>query len=102
MNIKMPIRLDIVVGQHFRKIQYILWSFEHQNVNVLLIMDLSAEFDTVDHNVLLDLLQKKFRLRETVLKWFIDYLSNRIFKLCVEGEYSDCVDLKFSVPQVVY
>ena len=62
-------------------------------------MDLSAAFDTVDHNVLLDVLQKKLALRETVLRWFTDYLSNRSFKVCVEGEYSDCADLKFSVPQ---
>ena len=47
----------------------------------------------------MDLLQKKFGLRETVLKWFTDYLSNRSFKVCVEGEYSDCIDLKFSIPQ---
>ena len=28
----------------------ILWSFEQQNVNGLLMMDLSSAFDTVDHN----------------------------------------------------
>ena len=76
-----------------------LWSFDHQNVNRLLLMDSSAAFDTVDHNVLLDLLQKKLGLRETVLKWFTDYLSNRCFKVCVEGECLDCVNVKFSVPQ---
>ena len=62
-------------------------------------MDLNTAFDIVDHNVLLDLLQKKFQLRETVLKWFMDYLSNRSFKVCVEGEYLDCVDLKFPITQ---
>ena len=63
------------------------------------MMDLSAACGTVDHNVLLDLFQKEFGLRETVLKWFTDYLSNRSFKVFMEGEYSDCIDLKFSVPQ---
>ena len=57
------------------------------------MMDLSAALDTVDHNALLDLLQKMFGPRETVLKWCRDYLSNRSFKVCVEGEYSDCVVL---------
>ena len=71
------------------------WTF----IDGLLLMDLNAAFDTVDHNVLLDLLQKMFGLRETVLKWFTDYLSNRSFKVCVEVEYSVCIDLKFSVPQ---
>ena len=46
----------------------------------------------------MDLVQKKFRLQATVLKWFTDYLSNRSFKVCMEGEYLDYVDLKFSVP----
>ena len=80
----------------------ILWSFEHQNVNGLLMMDLSTAFDTVDHNVLLYLLQKTFGLRETVLKWFTDYLSNRSFKVCVEGEYLDYVDVSFLSLRVVY
>ena len=34
----------------------ILWSFENQNITSTVILDLSATFDTVDHDVLLTIL----------------------------------------------
>ena len=37
----------------------ILWSMEHGNITALVIMDLSAAFDTIDHDQLLEILDKK-------------------------------------------
>ena len=44
---------------------------------VLLLLDLSTVFDTVDHNLLLSRLESKFSIRGKALQWFISYLSQR-------------------------
>jgi len=44
---------------------------------VLLLLDLSTAFDTVDHNLLLSRLESKFSIRGKALQWFISYLSRR-------------------------
>ena len=38
-------------------------------VSILVLLDLSAAFDIVDHDVLLDILQKRFEVECCVLDW---------------------------------
>ena len=51
-----------------------LWDMENQMVTAMVAIDLSAAFDTVDHAILLDVLNKKFGLHNITLKWFNDCL----------------------------
>ena len=37
----------------------ILWALEHQELNAMLLLDLSAAFDMVDHQLLISLLENK-------------------------------------------
>ena len=77
----------------------ILWSFEKQNASALIVMDLSATFDMVDHQILLDVLENRYGITGTALSWFRTYLPPRFCKVCINKSYSKLHDLTFSIPQ---
>ena len=70
----------------------ILWSLEKQQVTAMMALDLSAAFDTVDHDMLLEVLNKRFGLNGTALKWCDSYLRPRGFKVNVNKQYSSPKD----------
>ena len=63
-----------------------------QHVTLLVLFDLSAAFDTVDHNNLLDRLQHSFGIEDTALNWFASYASNGSQEVSVDGCLSDSFD----------
>ena len=77
----------------------ILWAMENQCITSLTAIDLSAAFHTVNHNILLAILNNKFGIEEKALKWFDSYLHPRSYKLVTEGTYSCEKNLTVSVPQ---
>ena len=77
----------------------ILQQMEHQRVTAFVAADLSAAFDTVDHRVLLSVLNDALGVDGNALNWIADYLRDRSFSVIVNGSKSEekCID--FSVPQ---
>ena len=62
-------------------------------------MDLSAAFDTVDHDVLLDVLKVNFGIQGKALQWFNTYLRPRSCVVNIHEHNSAPRELSFSVPQ---
>ena len=56
---------------------------------ILLLLDLSAAFDTVDHKTLLDRLRGEMGVDGTALDCFKSYLADRQQVVMIRGEESD-------------
>jgi hypothetical protein len=77
----------------------ILENFAKRKTTILVLLDLSAAFDTIDHDVLLNRLSSRFGLKGTVLNWFQSYLTERIQCVVVESSRSSKLKLHQGVPQ---
>ena len=77
----------------------VLHNMEQQKVTVMIFMELSAAFDTVDHGILHDVLEQTFCIKGTCLDWLDSYLQPRSFCVAIGEEYSEEQSLTFSVPQ---
>ena len=66
----------------------ILWSMEQRSIMTVVFLDLSTAFDTVDHDILLSILNKQFGICGKALKWFNSYLRPRFFKVKIGKNYS--------------
>ena len=77
----------------------ILWRLERQQVMAVCTMDLSAAFDTVDHDLLLTVLENRFGVNYQAKEWVDSYLRPRGMKVRVGNDYSTARDTPFGVPQ---
>ena len=77
----------------------ILRSLDAGAVTALVMLDLSAAFDTIDHPTLLRRFERHFGIEGTALAWISSYLSNRYQSVSVNGELSKQVLLQYGVPQ---
>lgn len=76
----------------------ILLNMNKQHITLLVLLDLSAAFDTVDHSLLLNQLCS-FGVQSTAMSWFASYLSNRTQRVVISGSSSQPSTMKFGVPQ---
>ena len=67
-------------------------------VSALVVMDLSAAFDTVDHKILLDVLPSQYGIEGKALRLFDTYLRPRFCQVDINGARSIMHSLDFSVP----
>ena len=74
----------------------LLMAADRGQVSALCFLDLTAAFDTVDHDLLILHLKRQFGLRGVVLQWFRSYLCDRSFRVVI-GSGASC--LVCSVPQ---
>ena len=77
----------------------VLGMLKPKNYILVLFLDFSAAFDTVEHGKLVNKLETNFFIRGTALNWFKEYLKNRTFHVTIDGVLSDPHQLKYGVPQ---
>ena len=77
----------------------ILNSLDQNDVTILLILDLSAAFDTIDHETLLNRLEHQFGVAGKPLDFVNSYLQDRYQTVTIDGKLSKPVLMEYSVPQ---
>jgi len=77
----------------------ILCAMDGGKVAVLVMLDLSSAFDTVDHILLLERLQRDLGVSDKALSWFRSYLEDRTQRVIIDGHSSSEERLQFGVPQ---
>jgi hypothetical protein len=77
----------------------LLMNMDRQQLTLVIFLDLSAAFNTVDSQILLSRIETTFGIKGAVLGWFTSYLSNRSQRIYVDGHLSDRSPLNFGVPQ---
>ena len=77
----------------------IILDVDRNRTVILLLLDLSAAFDTVDHTILIERLANRFGLCGLALAWFKSYLSDRIHFVSIRGARSVTRSLSCGVPQ---
>ena len=77
----------------------LLCALDHKQCVYLTLLDLSAAFDTVDHRMLLTLLQTRFGFTDLALQWMHSYLTERTQSVYINGITSAVQHLTCGVPQ---
>ena len=52
-------------------------SLSEDNMSMLALLEFSSAFDTIVHSILLHTLHTDFGLTDTILQWFLYYVTNR-------------------------
>jgi len=74
-------------------------SADVRDVTLLGLLDLSAAFDCVDHDILLHGLEVEFGLTNTALEWMRSFLTDRMQQVLYCGRLSPIQRALFGVPQ---
>ena len=69
------------------------------NGSFVVLLDLSAAFDTIDHSNLFDILEKSVRITGDTLQFIKSYFSDRSQSKRIESIMSDIVHIICGVPQ---
>ena len=77
----------------------LLLATNRQKVSALVLLDLSAAFDTIDHDILLKRLNSCFGISQTAYSLLLSYLTNCTQAVVIEQEFSSQLPLHRGVPQ---
>ena len=76
-----------------------MMSADKKKVSVLFLLDLTAAFDTIDHEILLNRLESWIGLSGTTLSWFNTHLTDRNYFVSLGDYVSEKQSILYGVPQ---
>ena len=77
----------------------LLLALDKKKISALVLLDLTAAFDTVDHSILISRLNRNFGISDSALSLLSSYLSNRTQSVNVNGHVSVASLVTTGVPQ---
>ncbi len=77
----------------------LLLASDQSCILLLVLLDRSAAFDTIDHDIIIDQLQNYTGIQGQALRWFRSYLSDRYHFVYLNRESSQISPVKYGVPQ---
>ena len=77
----------------------VLVGFDKCTATLVILLDLSAAFDTVDLKKLMQTLEDEIHIKGTALSWFHSFLFGRHQKVMIGSSFSGLLETLFGVPQ---
>ena len=77
----------------------ILLELDKGKTVALVMIDISAAFDTVKHEKLIQCLTQYFGITGKAIEWMVSYLHNRLQSVVIQSEQSKSVIMEFGFPQ---
>ena len=77
----------------------IVRAIDDGKVSLMVLLDLSAAFDTVNHDTLIQVLEDRFRVNGATLEWFKSYLTDRTQTFQVGSETSGTHHVTCGLPK---
>ena len=77
----------------------ILYDLNNTYGTILVQLDLSAAFDTIDHNLLKISRLANISIAGNALKWFTSCISNRTSSILINGHISSPRNISYGIPQ---
>ena len=89
------------IGTALVKVQNdILNAIDNQQVTIMLLLDLSAAFDTVNHSILINRLENCVGVTGKALRWFKSYLLGRSQTVVIDDAASESLGTKMECHKV--
>ena len=104
-NNLMPVKQSAYRRNHstetalLRVISDLLNSMDKQEVTLLGLLDLSAAFNCVDHDILLSRLERTYGIEGLAIEWIRSSLMDQTQQVAFRGQLSGILRLVFGVPQ---
>ena len=77
----------------------VLRGFDENQATIVIFLDLSAAFDTIDPDKLLQIMEEELGITGIALQWFRSFLVGRTQRVKIDKEYSDSVEVPCGTPQ---